>query len=266
MFFQYLTWNFEIMRESFSIAFFLIAIDLLLSKKSYFKYYLFCFFAFSFHISALILFFIPLFCLFNLTQKKLLFMIPLVITMFFITKYLRFDYHSMLSSTTEQLGEYSVRYSESREIVSFSLGFMVILVLKYCFLYKYLEIKISNNLMPILAILSIFCSIFGKNWDILYRISYYLDIPMTLCLFGGFFYLIREKNLCYNYVIFIILLFLIFYPRTKTYFAYSEKRGQKPIESYYPYKSVFNINFYSFNNQLKDVICINSQISLKKAS
>ena len=58
--FYYLYFNTEILREALAVCVFLLSLKYFFSEK-WLLYYIFCFVAFMFHISAVILFFLPLF-------------------------------------------------------------------------------------------------------------------------------------------------------------------------------------------------------------
>lgn len=58
-FYGYLYFSCEILRESIAVAIFMISYKYLVNK-SFFKYYIFCIIAFLFHLSAILLFFLPL--------------------------------------------------------------------------------------------------------------------------------------------------------------------------------------------------------------
>jgi hypothetical protein len=58
--FYYLYFNMEILRETLAICVFLLSLKYFFSNK-WLKYYIFCFIALMFHLSAILLFFLPLF-------------------------------------------------------------------------------------------------------------------------------------------------------------------------------------------------------------
>ena len=68
LFSNYLYFSTEILRESLAVCVFLFAFKYLFNRM-YLKYYLCCIVAFGFHVSAIILFFIPLYMNFNIKTK-----------------------------------------------------------------------------------------------------------------------------------------------------------------------------------------------------
>lgn len=58
--FYYLYFNTEILREALAVCVFLLSLKYFLSKR-WLRYYILCFVAFMFHITAIVLFFLPLF-------------------------------------------------------------------------------------------------------------------------------------------------------------------------------------------------------------
>lgn len=81
--FYYLYFNMEILRESLAISVFLLSLDAFLSKK-WLKYYFIIIFAFLFHLSAVVLFFLPFFRkVLNFRSYVILIVTILVVLLFF---------------------------------------------------------------------------------------------------------------------------------------------------------------------------------------
>ena len=119
-FFLYIPFNFEILRESLAVSFFLISIPYFL-KRNFIIFYTFIFISLSFHISAFVLLPLPLLLL--LTKSRLfLKLIPVIciISLFFIDEIKQmFYYLTVIDSISDKAEHYFA--SDTYGISRFSL-------------------------------------------------------------------------------------------------------------------------------------------------
>lgn len=130
--------NFEIMRESLAVVTFLLSLKYYLSSR-WFYYYILCFIAFMFHLSAIILFFLPLINNINIDLKKisLVFILGVIFNKFFSNFILSLLFDSRLVAAVQEYSEYT-----------YSLWGLIYILL-FLVLYPWLILKISKNVLNI---------------------------------------------------------------------------------------------------------------------
>jgi len=84
--FYYLYFNTEILRETLAICVFILSLRYYLLKK-WTIYYIFCFIAFLFHISAIVLFFLPLFSSIWTKRSYFIFFVVILVLLILLSKF-----------------------------------------------------------------------------------------------------------------------------------------------------------------------------------
>jgi hypothetical protein len=188
----YFYYAFEIQREIMAIMIFLLNINNL-QKKKWIRFYVLAVFSFLFHISALIIFFLPFFTIFNLTRRNI---IIIIISIFTINIFFRSFFLDLFMSLL--FTEDSVEKARGYSMTTFSeIGFWafyfirVILIIPLAFyLCKHdvdSKIRTSWVFIVLLSTLSLAQGFVGFD-----RFANYFYIPYFI-LFIDFLY--SSKNL-----------------------------------------------------------------------
>ena len=184
LFLFYFYYGFEIQREIFAICCFLLAYKSFLNNK-WFHYYILATIAFFFHVSASILFILPLFKLIKFNSKfiiiALLLSVPAIIGKAFF-----YDFLSSLL-VTESMQERGKTYSEVDFSIAGILFFYFIRVIVFIpFLIYYAKNK-KNNISDWLFSAFLILSILSQAMVGFDRLLNYVYIPFIFC-FVDFIY------------------------------------------------------------------------------
>lgn len=238
--------NYEIMRESFSVSIFLFSYNYLL-KSQYLKYYLFSTIAIGFHISAIILFFLPIV---KLLPKGLLggvLVLACCILLLVLGDIFKMQMLSILDVDflSEKASGYfsSDRYSSSKWNISYLLNlsfYLVLPMLIYCYYYK----KRNFQKIDIFCIVSAYMFVYTCTiiFPIFYRINNYFIIFFIVYIVEIYSIKLYTK---YIYNIFLncagILLLLLFlgFKFYNVYLQPMAESSELSYRRYYPYSSIF---------------------------
>lgn len=241
LFFYYLYFNMEILRESLAIAIFLLGIPSLLNKN-WRVYYIYCLVAYLFHSSALILFTFPIFA----RKMQVKYQITLLVALAVVVNIISFD--NIISSI---FGSFSIAQKASRNYLNIEINIIGILIplLKMMAFYIIYIIaqrrKICLN-HPLIIFISPFI-IFGLLASFIpgvYRFLNYLAIPMLVYIADVLYSLIRIKGkTSFSLVkvlscfLFLVLLQLQYFTRDMSKYTVGNSIS---FNLYLPYHSVFN--------------------------
>lgn len=237
--------NFNVLRQSLSLAFFLIACDYLFKKK-YNKSYLLIIISILFHNSAIVLIFVPLLALLPINKyfqlSFLILSLTCVILLLIPKEY--YLYFLFLSSTDDSIKDLSTLYltgDYGNSDFSFIKIFIQLLIF-YIIAYYYHKSNASNNLL-ILLYIYIICYIFSYSIPIIGRFKLYFTPFYCIAVCEGLYYFIKSnkfKFVCEKRLILTIIMFLVIFQPIKYYFTYNPRLGATNIIQYYPYYSIFN--------------------------
>lgn len=239
--------NFNVIRESFAISFFLLSITHLINRN-WIKYSAYIFYAFLFHAGAVILFLFPLifYLDFNSTKKVIIiaaifFILSLVAASLNLTKaYMDFVYSTGNAGIIDQSEFYFLRdrYTlTSIDNIGKSLLFFVINMIPLYYISKRGNME-QKKIIP-LAFLYILVYMVNDFVPIAYRYKDYTRVLFYLAL-SIFLVEFSKKYLIKQNILLVILLFgLYFYP-IRSYFAVNEYYGEPAWIQYYPYHSVID--------------------------
>lgn len=236
--------NFEIMRESISIAFFLISIDAFF-EKNWKKYYLLFLFAFMFHESAIFMILLPFFSRIDFSKRFVLYASIVVVIAFW-----NFNLNSLLSgilpydiSALEKLSIYllSETYGSGEYLFSGTWLLIFISCIIPSFAFYFLFRRQVDNKYALFAIMYILICALMYKMPIFSRFNNYL-ILIILVLYADFFMMFTKKffRYCYKPILIIFLLFYCTY-KMNYYMGSSHCPDSVMIYSrYYPYSDIFS--------------------------
>lgn len=257
---NYLYFNFQIIRETFAIAIFLISWSYYL-KKSWIKYYSLIIIAIGFHPSAAFLLFLPLLQLRyinNFFKLNYYFLISCVILFFLgftLSNYIR---EVLLIIDISDINEYTNRYTQedgdgifnrSIKLMLLRLFLYVIIPISIMATYKigkFNLIKLHSQKMDqyiSLLALSVYIGIFSFYIPIFRRFDNYLypflwiGLPYILFLIKERLYLKHFNQFFLSYLYAFLIIFINFYS------LFISTGGKSSIPSriqYYPYASIFD--------------------------
>ncbi|HBO05580.1 MULTISPECIES: EpsG family protein [Bacteroides] len=236
--------NFEIMRESISISFFLLAFDDFLQKK-WLKYYLYATAAFLFHESAIFLFLLPLFSKLNIAKHFIVYGLIVLFIAFY-----NFDLNTILANllyidvkALDKLEGYllSENYGTSNNIST--IKYLLICISCVLPLFSF-YVLFKNNIRKeyaFFAILYAFICALMYKMPIFLRFNNYIII-IILILYVDVFVLISKKIFSAKYIKWAFLFFVLCYCMYKSTYYMSSTMcpdSVKKYSRYYPYSSIF---------------------------
>ena len=239
--------NFNVLRESFAIGFFLLSIPHLLNRN-WIKYYIYIFFAFMFHSGAALLFFCPLVFYIDFSSTRKVIVIAAV---FFVLSLLaaRSDLTNMYMSLVYSTGSAGLieqsefylledRYALTGVTNIFkSLLFFLIEILPLYYVVK--KGSEGNKRIIPLAFMYIIVSLISNFVPIMYRYKDYTYLLFFLTL-STFLVDFSNKHLLKRGVLPVVLLFSLYFYSVRSYFAVNEYYEEPAWIQYYPYHSVID--------------------------
>lgn len=237
--------NFNILRQSISIAFFLMAYMCMIKEHYKFAYF-YIFLAIMFHNSAIVLLIIPLLSRVRLEKRYMLYWI------IFLTLSLGLvfgmSYSGLLQGVTllvqsDDFNNFAEIYdSNEYGTSSVNLFSVVFYVVIYSVVYYYMiKLKYSNYLIWMFLFYTFF-----------FFLSYGIPIFGRVKLYFTPFYIIALINLIYDYrksirlsnyrnflTLFLMLLFM--FPSIKYFFVKNPRYNDLQLVQYYPYHSIIDM-------------------------
>lgn len=236
--------NFNILRQSISMSFFLIAYSCL-TKRKIFLAYTAIIMAIMFHNSAVVLLMIPVFSSINLYKHpRIIWSIAIILSLvvvFFVSYSEILQGISMVMKSDELVsfaGIYDDNEYGASAIKFASVLFYVVLdTIIYCYLVKF---KCSNSLIWMFLFYIIF-----------FLISYSIPIFGRIKLYFTPFYIVAVVNLIYRYtksirstnnrgIVTIALLTMFMFPSIKYFFVKNPRYNDMQLIQYYPYHSIID--------------------------
>jgi hypothetical protein len=239
--FRYFVLNFEVLRESLAVAIFLMGFKYWENKK-WLSYYIFAFIGFGFHVSAVFLFFLPLFR--NIELKLKTIFIFLIISILFSNIF--FDFFMKISLFLELTGNLGGKvYGQIESIQDNSynwrfrlliIGQKVILPYIIIVLSKYANSKYKIQ-YPSLIFLYLLVSCFSILTFIVERFPNYIFVFYLLFL-SDFIILFMRKYRKISFIFFLSI--VILFTTMDAYFSFRKNNyGVSNYKKYYPYYSIF---------------------------
>lgn len=240
IFFYFLYFNTEILRESLAICIFLVMYPLL-EKRNYKKYYLLNILALFFHTSSILLLLIPLFSRVKFNKKGisylvLLFGVLMIVFTLFPSIINIFLFSDRLAMKYALYADYS--FSLIGTIYNFLL-FVLFPYLLIKFNLKYGKLNQFEDLFFVyFLIVVLYLSYSGAG-----RFINYFG-PFMLIFYVNTFYNLKNSKK-YKSVSSLIIIALLIGPFTYKFlyydFSYTKiSKGAKKIDMYYPYTNIFD--------------------------
>lgn len=248
--------NFNVLRESFAIGFFLLGIPSLV-EKNFKQYYLWIFAAFLFHYGVLPFVFLPLAFLLDFKSPKRIVIISIVLFVSFVTISTLDITKALLSlvavSNSNELSSISEYYllKEKYEVSSYlnilkSLLFYVINIFPLFALSKKKTI-IQKELIS-LAFVFVLISLSNDIIPIMYRFKDYLYVLYFIVL-SVFIVDFSIQKLIRSIPLTCLVFALYLYP-IRSYFAVNPWYNEKLLVQYYPYHSIIDKGYSQVREQV----------------
>lgn len=241
----YLEFNFNVLRQSISIAFFLFSYQYLIEKK-WIKYYLSVFIALMFHNTAIVLVFLPLVSLINIDVNKIgvisILLLSLLVLLNFTGILNNIDIQNILLPELYDQG--SVYFEDDNYgsnsgyfLQFFFVSLVYILVSSFLFIRGRYENKLDIMMFYIYLI---FLSLNSKI-PIFSRLNLFF-IPFYICLLATFVhefpYTYFEKKISKLLIMVFVVLFS--YIPINSLFKINPVTGKANIVQFYPYYTIFD--------------------------
>ncbi|WP_407405511.1 EpsG family protein [Chryseobacterium sp.] len=226
----------EIEREILAVGVFLFNIKNLVNRK-WLPYYLLCFLSFLFHISAIILFLLPLLVIFKISYKNMIIIMiacsPLIfLKEFFLTLIKPLLFMELMEKKVEHYNE--IEFSILGILLNYFTRVLCIIPLYYYY-YKKENSEDKMWLFNGILIISVLClGLVGFE-----RFLNYLIIPYV-CLFVEFIYSIKfEKNKIFVYSMVGLLSFINIGSNIPVRLLTKNSKGTPYYSLFFPYVTIF---------------------------
>ena len=236
--------NFEVMRESFAVGFFLLSLEAY-RKNSWLKYYTLAILAFSFHLSAVFLFVLPLVKLLPVGRNAvMIYLILLCLLFFFFLPSL----HEALKDIPLEgaLGEKSTAYLDNQNYqVEWGVAFLIksFVILSISYWVAIIKGHDSHNQKYLLQLGIVYFLFEALNVGVpfFYRFNNYILLIYLLLLSKSIYTIIDNRFLSrYRGFSLILLLCAFIYLPLNTYFVATDYRNVPVYRKYYPYYTIFS--------------------------
>lgn len=243
MIWSYLEFNTEIIRESLAVCVILWGSEALI-KKRWLKYYLFCFIALGFHISAVVSFFLPLFNLMK-WKFKYIFVCLIIVVIFSIVYQIMPDYFTALGFLGSDAEVFFNRYYHE-EARTGNLTSLIIYASKWIILpiaciicIRWGNYRSSMNYVGLIMYAMVVSYFIDYSYGFYRFINYVM--PYMWILLGSAMVSIPTmrmfRHLRSLYIIFSMA--FIFYASLSINLQYMIP-GKEDMKKYFPYTSIFN--------------------------
>lgn len=232
----------EIMRESISISIFLLSYNSLV-KRHWIKYYIGVFFAIMFHISAVLLIFVPILVIYPISINRKFFIISGLCVIVFLI--LHSNLISIISSLSGNAFAYKLlHYTTQYAKGDLTINWMIFRILTYVILplitvliYKYyFKEKIPyESFIAAMIIIGVGIILFQ---EICVRLTNYFRIfaMLSISILASRGIMLYSKKKLVSYVIMIMFLLLYIYDPVRLSIEH-------PEEGYAPYHSILEYKF-----------------------
>lgn len=242
LFSNYLYFSTEILRESLAVCVFLFAFKYLFNRM-YLKYYLCCIVAFGFHVSAIILFFIPLYMSFNIKTK--LYINMLFFLFLLLLKDVVFDFFVQNVLPVNIASKRSIIEEDQEKTLNWIIGSLIRqVIIPFVFVFIYRKVLRKTSWLDDVIILYVFLGIGSVFYQtIFYRFSNYIILFYMLLLSNLFYDIFVVRNRClfsFLCVSVFVLFFLCLSWRNHMSDYSFIKNGFIRYQIWYPYYSIFD--------------------------
>ncbi len=259
LFFLYIMLNMEVYREALAVCVFLWSWPLFRDGK-WLLYYLCAVIAFLFHVSAFVLFFLPLILLPGMRKMFVLGKITLIvgplllIVSFLINKWL-FNFIQLIA-LTENMADRAATYADSNlgennlNVVGSSIAIIKYAIYPLIALYYVKKKRMECGQytkafvrFEMISVLAIYLGIVNVGITILHRYHHYFYLFIIINMADWMYtsFKMRKKMITLNYLGWICVMLPLFGLQTMTvYLANYNKSGSiKVYDMYYPYSNQF---------------------------
>ena len=253
LFFLYINLNMEVLRESLAVSVFLWSWPSFYKRK-WIKYYMYCVLGFFFHISSLVMIFLPMLQIPFIKRLLLpgmhtLIMVPLILIGSFVANYYFFDIIQLIA-ITDNMANRAEFYSGTR-LSGNTLNILgsLMLMFKYAIyplvaLYFLRKLKADSSpkmeQIQVMTMVSLYVGLVTIGITMFLRFNnYFLFFPFVVISDWTYSYLTFKKKLVrFSFVQWIIILLPLFGCQFMTYMANYNKSGSlKVYNMYYPYSN-----------------------------
>lgn len=248
--FLYLDYNFNIMRQSFSLACFLLGYRYY-QKGNLIRYYLNAVLAIMFHVGAVIILFLPIFNIIKYTKRTIVFiLVPLLLVTLFV---LKTSFNNIvtviLAFSPADISDLGNLYLSSAKLgmregrITFYMRILVNVTFYLSVLFYNLKYKLIDNKKDIAPfVFFLFLNVLSIFLPILARFNGYFTIIMIgiLSSFIIDFPKRRIKDFKKLSIVFLLSAYIIIISPIRSYFAFDTFVNAPRWIQYYPYYSVFN--------------------------
>lgn len=237
--------NFNVLRESFAIAFFFLSVPYL-EKAKWVKYYALVFCAVMFHTGALVLVLVPLASFINLSSTKKVIIASILLFAFavfvtptdFVNRFVRL----LMLTESEHLEDQLYAYVERNEVqgitnIGKTLLFYAINIMPLIYLSS--KKDSTNKSLLGVAFLFVTFNLFRAFIPIMYRFCDYFQPVWFICVASFVVDCVKSRFWNKKAVMACLLILLYAYP-VRSYFGINERYGAPSIVQYYPYYSVIH--------------------------
>lgn len=245
---SYLVLNFNVLRQSIAVAFFLIGYPSL-KKRKYVKYAILALCAYMFHNSAWIIFAFPLLKLIRFGKAT-----PYILVSFLVLVLFSFtviDLEALSFSLIESglfsddISTMAHGYMNSEALgVRESWSLFSLRRLFYGFLLVYYLFKEKDSYLSYYGVIYLIIDTLSSFMPILWRFRLYFEIPFIVIVSNVImtfpYNFLKGKLIRIKGAMLLILISAMVYTTTSDYFARHPGEKYRYIDQYYPYHSVFN--------------------------
>lgn len=241
----YFNYNFEILRESISVSFFLLSYPYY-NNKLWLRYFVCFLCAFMFHESSLVMLIMPLFgLLYNMGNKMIFvsllsfYLVLMSIDLVDILTYVVPDSFSFYMKFMSYMESETYGVSKvSNRLLSFLSSFCIPIVAFFI-----LKSDPKSRKLSLVVLISIIFNSLTSSVNIFYRFSNYILLPLSIAYVEAI-YLVAKKIVLKNSRLFLYIPLLSAYLVYKVYSVYFSGKpdymGIRFDERYYPYTFIFD--------------------------
>lgn len=241
--------NMEIMRESLAICIFLLAYNSY-SSKNWIRFYIYAYFAYLFHSSAVILFLFPLIQSLRFNFKGICVTLIFLVVSSYLSPLIE------LGLIYSKISDKFVLYSETKKLNVFGIisGFLLTCLVPYFFIFFYEKILRFYNKFRNLIFAYFFLAILSLAVQGFYRFLNYILMFQILFLADFFIDILKKDNDLLRIKILFLSFFLliILVPKIQYYYRDTSMwaEGTRKYNLYYPYSSVLGKKEYIFRKDI----------------
>ncbi len=241
----YFNYNFEILRESISVTFFLLAYKYY-ENGSWLKYFGCFLCAFMFHESSLVMLILPLFRLFDNVGSRKMAIVALSAYLVFIS----LDLVSILTNVVPDSFSFYVKFQSYMESETYGVSKVSNRLLSFLssvcgplVSFFILRRDPEKKILSLMIFISVVFNILTSNIFIFYRFANYIMLPLLIAYIDVVFLLSKKFTLGNSRLILFVPMLLIYliYKVDSVYFSGAvDETGMRFYDRYYPYTFIFD--------------------------